>query len=448
MALPTYAVRISTGPQPDALTLDDAILGKLDTGGVLGDGLSLEWDDITTYIRESSGIVVNRGGTNKRGPYFAAEAGTATFTLSNLDGRFDPFFEGSTTVGSTYGSSTYGSSTYGSSSAESPYWINGESILRPGLPVSIIATHDGRTYDLFTGKVQSWKVTYPENAIDSVVVVTAVDAVSDLNEALVAESGVEVGVGDTPGERIERVLDAIDWPDARRLVDDTDTTEILSTFYGRPVWQEIADVSDAVNGYLWVGPDGTVRFQSKSQFPRAADFEVGVAAGAVPTADVQVNGDIDQLYNVVALAREDGATQTVTDTDSIDKFGRRSFDRSGLPLATDDSVLSSLVYILSQHKDLRRRVEGFSIPMHAGRDDAAWRNMLGLDVLRRVSASFSTPHGTTVTGDGLVRGLRLTIRATVWTWEVSTLGAPEALGDFTLDDPTLGVLGLGTLAAF
>lgn len=450
MSFPTLAVRIGVGPQPDALLLDDATYGKLDTGGVLGDGLSYEWDDITDSVREQSAITIQRGATNNRGPYLSAEAGTLTFKLDNRTSTFDPFHEGTVESGTgvSYGGGAYGSGTYGTTLSDSPYWIDGESILRPGLPVSVQATLDGVVYDLFTGKVTAWNVSYPEKAFDSVVTVTASDAVADLAQSIPAEVFEEQGASETPSARFARLLDAIGWPNERRNIDDADATPLLSTFLGRPVWEEMQSAADAVNGYLWVDASGSVRFQGKSQFPRAAEFAIGEGTAAVTASEIMVSNDIAQLYNVVALAREDGNTQTVTDASSIDKYGRRSFDRSGLPLETDEAVGVSLTYILSQHKNHRLRLDGFEVKMHSGRTQTEWQTMLTVDVLARPTASFTTPHGNTITREGLVRGVGLNIRETVWTWTIDTSAAPESLGDFTLDDGSLGLLDTGVLAAF
>lgn len=443
MATPTLAVRIAVGDQPGAFTLDSS---TLDSADVLGDGLTLDWDDVSEYVRRQSGVTINRGGTNKRGPYFTAEAGTCTFTLDNSSGIFDPFVTNAGSGGSTYGTGTYGSGTYGGATLTSPYFIAGESILRPGLPVSIQATFNSVTYNLFTGRVRSWLVNYPEAGIDSTVVVTANDAVADLAQSLPSPSATELGAGESPSQRIDRALDAIDWPAERRDLTTTDATRILSTFLDDAAWSELQSVSDAVNGYLWVDPGGTVKFEPRSGFPRSADFAVGTATDAVPTRNVEISNDIDQLFNVVKLSRTDGNDQTVTDVDSITTYGGRySFERRDLPLETDEAVGDSLTYILSQYKDLRLRCEGFAIELHNGSSDTSWARMLDLDVLRRVQASFTTPYDLTITRDGLVRGLRLRIDGTTWRWDVSTTAAPEALGDFILDT---SVLDTGTLAAF
>lgn len=443
MAWPTLAVRIATGAQADALTLDDATLGKLNTGGVLGDGYTLDWTDITADVRESTGVNINRGATNQQGPYFRAEAGRCTFTLDNRNGTYDPF--NLLVGGVAYGDGSYGTSTYGGSS---PWVQDNRSLLHPGLPISVQATYDGVTYDLFRGFVTSWMVDFPEYAVDSVAVVTAHDVVGRLSNASRPESFVELGDGENAGARITRILDNVGWYAGARVIDTTSTDSFQPTTLSDRAWAEMQNVADDVNGYLWADPAGVVRFQNKSQFPRTADFQVGTATGSVPTAKIQVSNDPNQLYNVVKLGRDDGVTGTVTDQTSIDDYGSYSFERSGMRVDSDEQVQDSLTYVLSQYKDHRLRVEGFEVPLTDTSTDLAWQRMLELDLTRRVEASFQTPDGRTIEREGLVRGISLSVRYRNWRWSVSTTAAPEALGTFTLDSSSLGLLDTGTLAAF
>lgn len=455
MSLPTLRVAIGTAAPDGIMTLDEVGTdGQLDTAVLAENGINVDWADITEYVRVNPGVTINRGGTQGRGPYFRAEAGQVSFTLDNRDGRFDPFnLETSVSgeEGTEYGEATYGDA-YGATSyygTGSPFLDDqGRSLLRPGLPVSVQATHDGVTYDLFTGFVSTWLVEYPEAGIDSIARVTAHDAIGRLSRSQDVELGDFVGEGEAAGDRIARVLDYAGWYSSLRDI-ATDTPEqLIGTVHDRPAWDEMVEASDSVNGYLWVRSDSTVAFKTKSQFPRTPEFSFGVGDDVVPTRTVQVSNDFQQLFNVIKLSNEDGAEVQVTDADSIDLYGKFSHDASGLPLLNDTDVAASATHLLSQFKDLRLRVEGFHVPMKADSSDVNWARMLGLDVLRRVTGSFVTPDGRTVTREGLVRGVELRIGPTLWEWSVSTTQAPEALGVFELDNVSLGVLDTHTLAAF
>lgn len=456
MALPTLRVAIGVAAPDGIMTLDEAGSdGQLDVAVLAEVGINVDWSDITQWVRATDGVTINRGGAQNRGPYFRAEAGQVTFTLDNRDGRFDPF---NLTTGSEGGSegTIYGEAVYGDSygltfyyGTGSPYLDDaGRSLLRPGLPVSIQATHDGVTHDLFTGFVSTWLVDYPSNGVDSVARVTAHDAIGRLSRSEEVDLDAEVGEGDDVGERIGRALDRADWYSSLRDIATGTPEQLIGTVHDRPAWDEMVEAADSVNGYLWVRSDSTVTYKTKSQFPRSAEFAFGVGDDAVPTRSVQVSNDFQQLFNVIKLTNELDFTAQVSDADSIALYGRFAHDVSGLPLLEETDVTASAVHLLSQFKDLRLRVEGFDVPLSSGSSDVNWARMLGIDVLRRVAGRFITPDGRLIEREGLVRGLTLRIMPTVWEWSVSTTSAPEALGVFELDNVSLGVLDTHTLAAF
>ena len=95
MTWPTLRVRIATSAPLDAFTLDDATEGRFAdpptiTGYTLGDAFGKVWTDISQYVRADVGVTVNRGASRQRGPFFTFEAGTASFTLDDRSGDFDP----------------------------------------------------------------------------------------------------------------------------------------------------------------------------------------------------------------------------------------------------------------------------------------------------------------------------------------------------------------------
>jgi hypothetical protein len=80
--------------------------------------------------------------------------------------------------------------------------------------------------------------------------------------------------------------------------------------------------------------------------------------------------------------------------------------------------------------------------------DATWSLMMQLDILERVTTTWSTPDSRTNTVDGLVRGIHVTYMDRAWRWEVSTMQAPNTFGDFILDSAVFGRLDVNTLQAF
>jgi hypothetical protein len=67
-----------------ALRLDDVTFGLLGTGTL---GTAITWTDISQWV---TAFTVSRPSTRLQGPLYNFQAGTASVTLDNSDGRFDP----------------------------------------------------------------------------------------------------------------------------------------------------------------------------------------------------------------------------------------------------------------------------------------------------------------------------------------------------------------------
>jgi hypothetical protein len=105
---------------------------------------TLTWTDVTDHVDLTAGISWNRG---RQAELDQNQAGTATFTLNNPDGRFDP------------------------TNTSSPYYP----FVSSNRPVRITATQAGTTYPLFYGFVEDWPQLWQIGKW-GVVQITAVDA--------------------------------------------------------------------------------------------------------------------------------------------------------------------------------------------------------------------------------------------------------------------------------
>lgn len=108
------------------------------------------WTDVTADVRDMPGVQITRGGPGQAGQ--PDNAGMCTFTLSNRARLYDP----------TYAAGTY----YGK--------------LRARKQVRVTCTHSATTYPMFYGFVTGFPVTGAAMGKDSVVEVTAYDALSVL----------------------------------------------------------------------------------------------------------------------------------------------------------------------------------------------------------------------------------------------------------------------------
>lgn len=415
-AWPYLQVFIGTSRESESLILDDAERGILDDA-TLGDDLGFTWETVTNDVLDQ-GVSINRGSTRNQGPYFRYEAGTASFSLVNQDGRYDP------------------------TNTASPYFLGGVTQLRPSLPVKIEALYQGVVYPLFIGYVDRWEVTYPgRGTTTSTVSVTCNDIVGVLAVADKPESP-EQGADDTVAARLDRIFDNIGLADDVRDF-QVDTLETLqSTNLARDAWTEALVTADSFNGYLYADRVGTLRYRTKSSFPRSPSVRFG--DGGIPVEGARITSDVEQVYNVVKLGRVYSTVGAVEDIDSRALYGLRGYSRSDLICTTDEQVANSLDYVLSQFSDLRLRVEAINVTAADTDDPTKWQALLGLDVLTRVATTITTPDARQVSVEGLVRGITLRAGRFTWDWTISTTQAPDRGGNFTLDSDTDGLLAVFT----
>lgn len=127
-------------------------------------GATPTWTDISGYLKT---FTVHRGRSDDQSPF---NAGQAQIVLSNETRAFDP--------------------TY----ASSPYYPN----VLPMRRISIQATYNAITYDVFNGYVTNWQQTYDPPA-DAECVVTAADAFKVLANITLPDSAYAAEVrADTP----------------------------------------------------------------------------------------------------------------------------------------------------------------------------------------------------------------------------------------------------------
>ncbi|MFM7062643.1 MAG: hypothetical protein ACKO04_04000 [Actinomycetes bacterium] len=419
MAWPTLVVELGLTTSTTSLILGNDPRGKLDTGTLD----AVTWTDVTSSVVEAAGVSINRGSTRNQGPYFRYEAGSCQFKLLNRNGAWDP------------------------TNTSGPYSAGGVTLLKPGVPVRVSATYGTATFVLFVGRAESWQVDYMEAGTHSTTTVTASDPIATLVAADPLEQGQQ-GTGENAGARINRVLDNVGWPAADRDVDTSGLATFQATTLAQAAWTEATLVSDSVNGYLAADSLGRVVYREKNRLPRSSTMTFDDTGANLPLVDVQTSYDADQLYNLAKLARTGSTEQSASDVTSQSQYGLSTFSRSDLVVQNDDQVQDAANYIVSQYAQLTTRIESVRSVAHAGSSDAVWLQLLDLDVLDRATVSFQTPDGRTVSRDGLIRGIGLSVRANDWRWAVSFSQAPNPLGNFTLDSPTLGVLDQNTLAAF
>ena len=422
MATPLLTVELGLASASDSFTLDLTQLSPATSPAVdapLGDDLGYVWTDVSDYVLE--GLTFRRGSTRSQGPFWRYEAGTATVTLDNLDGRFDPL------------------------NLSGPYVSAGVSDIRPNLPVRISAVIGSTTEVVWVGVVDSVDLDYA-SVTYSTVRFACVDGVAYLQAADLPELSTPVGAGDTVAARITRILDRVGWPAAARDLDPVTANTLQATTLAASAWADILLAADSDSGYVWFDRQGRLVYRTRGAIPASPSltFSSSATTAGKDFEAVTITRDVQQVYNSVSLARKDGTAITVEDVDSQALIGQvRGYARSDLVCETNTDVENVASWIIGTSSDLLTRVEEITLSPPADTDllaEGEWWELLRLEMGDVVRVVHATPDGREVDVNAVVRGLEWEAGVRFFRLKVSLQTVNPEYVLFVLDDTVRGVL--------
>lgn len=374
------------------------------------------WTDVTPWARH--GITTRRGSSRITSPVIRYEAGQATVTLDNTDRRFDP------------------------TNLTGPYATGTRSKVTPMRPLRIRATWNSVTYDLFRGFVDEWDVDHVAD-VYSEAVVTATDAFKVLNNRKRAAVEPPVGAGEDSGDRVDRILDSIGWPNADRSVTVGDSTLQATTLEGDAL-AELQAVAESDIGELYIDAAGKVVFRNRHAIllesrSNTVQATFGTAGTRTPARAKLVTDDAT-FYNEIRAARQDGAEQVAGDAASQDEFQVKTYQASGLLLEDDTAAAGYASWILYVSKEPEVRFDSIEIHAHADPDNL-FPQVLGREIGDRIRiVRQPSGGGPAIERDVFIRGIAHVTGPGTWitTW---TLQSATKYGSFlVLNNSILGRL--------
>lgn len=427
--LPQLAVEAALVPAAPvagagAFVLSDATSGLLDTN-TLGTGSA--WTDISQWL---IAFTITRTSSRGQGPLLAFQTGTASITLDNSDGRFDP----DNTAG--------------------PYVSGGVSQVRAMIPVRIRALWGSTEYPLFSGFADGWNEAAADyNAGYSEWVLTASDGFKILSGITLAPTSV-LGAGELTGARVNRILALAGWyttAGAGGRVIAAGDSAMQGTTLGDTALNLMQAAVDSEIGQLYIDGTGAVVFRNRRSritdsrsATSQATFGDQPAGAELPCAAVGRADDDTTIANDIQATRVGGTLQEVTDAGSIALYlFPRTYTRSDLLLTTDVETLEWAQWVLFVSKSGEDRFDTVAVDPAAQPYDL-WPQVLGRDIGDRITAVKRPSGGAfTVTRDGFIAGITHTFDAITSTW--LTAWTPQDASKygsfFTLDNATTGALG-------
>jgi len=315
--LPTLLIELDTNGWLIGPALDDPITAQLDTA-VLGPVPPTFDEDISTYFRSGD---THRGAQRE---LQRVEAGTASLTLDNRDGRFTPF------------------------NIASPYYPN----VLPMRRIRIRAVWDANTYPVYYGFVEGWPVTF--NDTDTTTQVTLVDGFKILSLAFISGDFPEQG----SGARVQAILDAVGWLTAETDIDVGTVTVPAVTLENVSALEHLQQIEHAEAGRFFIGRDGKAVFKDRTAQvnPDFTDRTWADDGTGMSYRDVVIVCDDELILNDVHLTRDGGVEQVATDLDSQNHYGIRSSAETGIQLSDDTQVLARADVMLLRYSQPVQRL--------------------------------------------------------------------------------------------
>lgn len=408
-AIPTVKIRLGTGPSfGDPFILGDANNGILGTN-VLAPN-AIQEINITDQVRRIS----TRHGRDRAFEEYLP--GEATIEFYDFTGDWNP------------------------NNTSSPYYPE----VKPMRQVRVTANYQGQDYSIFAGYITSWDYNWSDQSVDfAVVTIQATDAFRLLQLANIDDVPGAANK-DLPGERINLILDAINWPAGQRLIDDGDTELENDPGGFRPALSAIQTVEASDLGAFFVDHDGKAVYLSRATLSQRASgtaYEFDDNGVNVQYQDIDINYDETELANSVTLTRLSGQPQTASDATSIAEYFLRSYNRSGLMMETNALALARANQILNYRKEPRMRIDSLTLDLSS--DSNRVLPALLMEIGDPVIVTKNIANGSDLTLRLTIQGHTSDITPDRW---INTYSTAFPLSTaFILGSAEFGILGTNTL---
>lgn len=370
MSRPSTQVRIAfnlaAGGQGDFFTLGDATKGVLNnaTYKLAGDILQDVTDDVQS-------IRVRRGRSKELDSY---QAGAADVQLNSAGRKYDP----------------------SAGTAITPYGAS----MRPRKEIDVSTA--GRR--IFTGVVEDWNLTYQLDGGH----VTEVQCTDGFVFLANQEIEPHTTTSEKTGARIASILDRseIAWPSGKRNIDDGIATLQADAIGGTVdpasvnALKYLQQVQQAEQGALFIDSSGSLTFKDRESLQVLTNVVFSDEGGGIPFSNIEASYGGEAIRNAISVSRLNGGTVTSSDSDSIEEYGRASFDLSNTLLVDDTEAQTVADILLSRYKEPRLRISAVDVIANA-LNEAQLDDLLSLDLGDRVTIDF-TPSGI---GDKISEGL-------------------------------------------
>ena len=343
------------------------------------------------------------------------EAGSATVILADNNGDWSP------------------------ANTSSPYYGK----LLPLRKIRVFADYDdgGGTdrYYLYSGYITAYNSTYGLGIDEtSKITLQCVDGFRLLNSIGIS-TVAGAGSPQLSGDRINTLLDVVNWPESQRDVNSgSSTLQADPGTENRDLLTAIQLVESSEFGGFFIDAEGNATFLSRDTISKKADETPTVFAddnSAITYQQIEFANDDTLLVNDVTVTRLNSVfPQNVFDQTSIDTYFLHSGKRDGILVQTDAEALDQAQTLLVARKDTTDRIDSMTINLLDSSAPTKIVAGLSLEIFDLVNVTKTVPGGSTITKELFVQGVQHDITNTMFTTKILT--AEPLIQAFILDSTT------------
>lgn len=172
------------------------------------------------------------------------------------------------------------------------------------------------------------------------------------------DAGAAPWQDDQPAERLDRVLDIVEYPEDQREFDAGDVA-LQSAKLGTTALEHAQKVAETEQGYLFIDRTGKARLIGRAAIAaRVAlpDAVFGDETGEIGYRDLVPDDGGDTVRNRAIISRYNGVAKTATDAASVAEFGRFDYTLDGLLHRLDSYSATYAQAIVDAYAEPRRRI--------------------------------------------------------------------------------------------
>lgn len=413
----TITVLVDLGNSPafptgtNVMTLDNATKGRLDYN-YLASGASNIVDVSSQVLQIKIG-----GGYNLFQDQFEANQGTVR--IYDPNGWWNP------------------------QNTASPYY----GFLSVNKKITVSATYAGNTYTQFSGYINAYQYSFPTTMSFGYVDLVVCDAFRLLNMAnITTVSGTSSG--QTTGQRINSILDAVSFPSNLRAIDTGDNTVQADPGTLRSSLSAMKNVEFVEQGAFYVDAFGYVTFKSRTNVMKTNDA-APITYFSNDGTGIQYSGitfahDDKLIVNTASMTNIGGTAQSYQDNDSVYKYFPHSVNQTNLVGINDAQAANIAKVYVQTRKDTTIRIDAITqdltTPDYASGIVAA----LTLDYFSTVDIKNVQSNGSTIEKTLQVMGSNYTI--TPNTFDITFTTSEPIVDGFILNSTLYGILDSSVLA--